>query len=287
MIELPSNLKYIKKRNTLSLTKCWIIIRQDGKQFSFSEHDKSITVDGILFQPSNSAMVSAAEQSVGLEGGNAEIQGFIASEQISHTDLLAGLFNNAQVIQYVVDWKYPFAGYISKTQFVIVQMVYNNHFWRADIEGYSNILSNPVGRTCNRLCPYIFGDDNCGVDTTLYTSPTVTVTDVSSTGYNTRQTFQIDTTLTNNQYNLGTLVFTTGDNALYRYDISSNEQNVITLYLQCGFDIKVGDTAFLVQGCNRSHVTCKTYNNITRFGGFPYVIGRDKMISRPDNKDAN
>ena len=285
-VELNSNLKYIPKRNTLTLAKCWKIKRQDGKQFAYTDHDISLSVDGILFEANNSIMASAAEQSIGLNGGNAELKGMVSSEAIGHGELLAGLFNNAVVTEYVVDWKYPFAGPIYKTEFVIVQLTYNNNYWRADIEGYSNILSNPVGKVCSRLCPYVFGSEDCGVNKELYSSGTATVADVSTDDYNTRQHIKLDKSFTTNQYNLGSLIFTTGENALYSYDIALNSDDEVTLFLQTGFDIQVGDTLYMLQGCDRNHTTCKVYNNITRFGGFPFIIGRDKMITRPDQKKA-
>ncbi len=287
MVELESNKKYVQKRNTLTLAKCFLIKRQDGRQLAFTNHDKALITDGILFEPSHSVTASAAEQSIGLQGGNSQLTGFIATESLDHNELLAGLYDNARVVEYIVDWKYPFGGYFFKTEYVIVSMTYNNNFWQADMEGYSNILSNPVGSLCQRLCPYVFGSDECGVDTTLHTSPSAIVTDVTSSGNNTRQAFTSNTITTDNQYNLGTLVFTTGDNALYKYDIATNINDQVTLFLQTGFDIQVGDTFYMVQGCDRNHTTCRDrYSNIARFGGFPYIIGRDKMITRPDRKKS-
>lgn len=287
MVELNTLSNYVLKRNTLTLTKCWTIRRKDGKIYNFTEHDLPIYLDDVLFTPSMSVDSTAIEQKTGFESNNLELQGFVGTDQITHEELLAGELDKAQVFRYIVDWKYPFNGYLMKTKFTIGSLTYNQLYWKAELQDYTYLLKNPIGRTCNRLCPYVLGNEQCGVSLLSYTSGIFTITDVTTGDFNTRRRFKISSSFSNNKYNLGTITFTSGKNLGKKYEVSVNTGNDITLYLQTNYDINVGDTAYLTQGCDRNYTTCRdVFNNILRFGGFPFVIGKNKAFSRPDIKVA-
>ena len=83
-------------------------------------------------------------------------------------------------------------------------------------------------------------------------------------------------------FHAGIVTWVTGDNADVKQEIKSVNQTTgaVSLYLGAGAPIVPGDTLLLQVGCDRLMQTCKQrFHNLINFRGFPYVPGKDRLLS--------
>ena len=90
-----------------TLCTCWRVSRGDGIVLGFTDHDRAITFDGVDHEPESGLDASAAVSHAGLQVGGLDVTGAFASEKISEDDLEAGLFDNARVEAWLVNWAAP------------------------------------------------------------------------------------------------------------------------------------------------------------------------------------
>jgi uncharacterized phage protein (TIGR02218 family) len=128
-------------------------------------------------------------------------------------------------------------------------------------------------------CTHIFGDAMCGYNRTLgqnalgastgYGQITVT----AATGSN--QAVIVCTGAVPTSYTEGTITGATGANARYSRTVASAgviAANTIGLFKAWLFPVEIGDTFTVLPGCDHTSSTCNnTFNNLLRFGGFPYI----------------
>ena len=70
----------------------------------------------------------------------------------------------------------------------------------------------------------------------------------------------------------GTITGVTGANAGLSRTISDHLSGVVYFKKAFLFTVAVGDTFTLLPGCDHTTETCNaTYQNLARFGGFPYI----------------
>lgn len=132
-------------------------------------------------------------------------------------------------------------------------------------------------RLYQSACTHIFGDPMCGYNRTAGTNAggvstgngAITVTAIAGSS-------PTDIVLASGVagcYGLGTCIGLSGANAgLSRAIISVAIPTVVGLVRALPFAVAVGDTFQLLPGCDHTTGTCQnTFNNLARFGGFPYI----------------
>lgn len=287
----------IKKQNKLRFATCWEIIRTDGVTLRFTNHDAQISfivLTGSLenFSPLGSFDQSAVQKQANLDSTNRDLIGVLTDNKITNEDLAAGRYHEAQVNEYLVDWKYPFAPPVEITKYWIIRTEYSDDRWNASVEGIERWLDPSVGDRTIRNCRFRLGDVNCGVDLDSVTSAVTTVASVDEgLGYNDRTKFLITDvgftagyTLTRDRY--GYVTWVTGNNAGLESEIIFDEIDsgnvVFTLAEYTPYQMQVGDTMTVTQGCDLLKATCRDkFNNIARHGGFPFIPTRDTQIRTP------
>jgi hypothetical protein len=127
-------------------------------------------------------------------------------------------------------------------------------------------------------CGHVFGDPMCGYDRTAGENAAGTPTGVGAAtiGAQTGSTqAQIVTTFTPSPataYDQGTMTCLTGANAGARRTIGSVAGGIVHQLQPWLSPVAVGDTFRLLPGCDHTTATCDgTFQNLARFGGFPYI----------------
>lgn len=90
-----------------TLCSCWRIVRGDGVVLGFTDHDRTIVFDGVSHDPATGLDATDAVAHAGLQVGGLEVTGALASDRITESDLEAGLYDNARVEQWLVNWAEP------------------------------------------------------------------------------------------------------------------------------------------------------------------------------------
>jgi uncharacterized phage protein (TIGR02218 family) len=293
---LDSAMVSLTVKGTTALVRCWSLVLQAGRgTFRFTEHNRALVVDGNTYFPSDSIDAGAAVNQGDLSVPNTGVRGIISSGKLTEKMLREGTFNGADVEEFLVDWRFPFAGRTRYTKYRIGKVTWNDamQMFEADLVGQSERLSNRVGEIYSRTCRWNLGDSDCTVNLATWTR-TATVTSLVN-----EATFVTGTpsggAVYDEFFNDGPLSWTNSNNnglksIVKRYRSATNLWEIT---VPPPTPIQVGDTLSAITGCNKlsgldidgrtvADGHCKNkFNNVVNFGGFPFMPTNDKLYMTP------
>ena len=266
MRTIPADLLAHLQGEVTTLAVCWRVERRDGVLILGTEHDADITID----QGSPTAQFAGTYVAqAGITGSNVrstsdmsvdnmEVTGAVNTGDLnlvdlSPADIEAGLFDDASVVLFLVNWQAPDDGQIilrTGTIGAITRTAEGQY--KTELRGLAQRLSQNIVRTYGSGCDAELGDARCGVDLTQFTFAGV-VTEIHN-----RRRFYADV-----------------DTA------TAPESMAIELYLPMPYDVEVGDTFTIAHGCNKEWATCKwRFDNLVNFRGHgAWVPGMDELMT--------
>jgi uncharacterized phage protein (TIGR02218 family) len=233
--------------------------------------DVDLTVAGVAYNHALTWSRKGTTQSIGTDADTIDIElydngSFFVSGAPLMTAVAAGLFNGAMVqidklalaswtdtSPGAVGWFY---GYVSTTTSIggVVTLT---------VKSMMGTLGISMPRTIIQpQCNNSFGGASCG-----FAVSTVTFGKTCTGGTQLQPT----AVLTDHQFDLGKLLFTSGANAGVTRTIKQNVGNVIYLSYPLPSLPANGDTFNIQQGCARTLAACTTYGNTARNKSFPFV----------------
>ena len=90
-----------------TLCRCWAITRIDGVGYGFTDHDRALEFEGIVFKADSGLSAQALQQSTGLAVDNTEALGALSDSAVRDEDIEAGRFDGAEVRAWLVNWADP------------------------------------------------------------------------------------------------------------------------------------------------------------------------------------
>jgi uncharacterized phage protein (TIGR02218 family) len=273
------NAAHIREEVT-TLAVCWRVVRSDGGLILGTENDNDIYVaDGEYAGTyvatagiTGSSVRSTADMSV----DNVEVQGAIAPDgtlaltDLSAADIEAGLFDDAAITLFIVNWAAPNDGQIVLRTGNIGEISRSSEgSYKTELRGLAQKLTQNIVRTYGSGCDAELGDARCTVDIAELTSTGVVTSVTSARAFAATLTHPGDAPDAD-FFNGGMVQWTTGGNANYRMEVklieTSPEQ--IQLFLPMPADIEVGDTFSIAPGCDKSPAMCKgRFANLVNFRG--------------------
>lgn len=269
----------------LRFSTCLKITRTDRTIHRFTDHQSPLDVDGETYSPVGGFSVAAREKSL-REPANTVLTGALRSGLIEYADLLAGRYRQAVIEEFTVDWRYPWAGNFYTTVFVVESASFNGEQVEVRVAGKSIRLRSSVGDFYSRQCRWRVFDDDCGVNPAGFVVSGEVVSVVED-----RRIFTTDLATGNadGYYNDGKLTWTSGANSggfseVKVYELTDGR---LELHSKTPRVVTAGDAFSLLPGCDRLFDSdCKSkYENQVRFGGFPYIIGTDSLMSMPEGRE--
>ena len=265
----------------------WKIERTDGTIFRFTDHNTELDIGAFTYTPLQSLQSTARQKQSGLNDNNFSVRGVVDSSVISHNDLMLGLFQGAQVSEYLVDWRYPWAGYIMASLHWIQKTTWDGEIWRAEMVGVADKLKKPRGDVYNRVCRHTLGNSEC----TFVISSLMAVNQQVDVILNAHTSFRprsLDDSYgkANGWYDYGWAEWRSGANEGTVSEIKTwdGDDHSFVLALPTIFPIQVGDNFDIVPGCDKTLSTCiSKFSNIDYFGGFPSIPGPDRMLQTPES----
>jgi len=289
---IGNDLKNHLAEDLTTVATCWRIARVDGVEFFFTDHDVDLTIDDDVYEASSGMMPSALSQNKTLAVDNMEVVAFLESLKIDEADLVAGLFDYAQVDIFVVNYADLTMGvlYLVMTWKLGAVEIRDNTF-RGEIRGITQQLSQNIVDIYSPDCRADLGDSSCGVDLvdsaeTFWTTGAVTV---ATDRRNFTDAGQIQASGVGDIYQFGKLVWMepssgdsfTGNNALFEMEIKKFDPDTgeFELFESMPYAIEVGDEYTITQGCDKSKATCRDrFNNVVNFRGEPFIPGFDRIL---------
>jgi uncharacterized phage protein (TIGR02218 family) len=283
---LPAAIQSHLQGDLTTLAVCWRITRRDGVLILGTEHDQDLTIATGGSPPNayagtylahagitGSDVRSTSDMSVdNMEVTGAINQGDLSLIDLSAADIEAGLFDDASVVLFMVNWQAPDDGQIVLRTGNIGEIRRTAEGqYRTELRGLAQRLTQNIVRTYGSSCDAELGDTRCGIDITALTS-TGTVTAVGSNRQFSASVAYGSPALGEAGYfNGGLVTWTSGANDTFSMEVKQDaigSPGDILLYLPMPYDIEVGDTFTIRPGCDKSAAMCKgRFANLVNFRG--------------------
>ena len=272
-----------------TVSRCWAIIRADGRVHGFTDHDLPLSFEGIEFRADTGLSARVLSQSSGLSVDNTEALGALSDASVTEADIEAGRFDGAEVKAWLVNW----ADVSQRTlQFrgSIGELRRNGGVFHAELRGLTEALNRPIGRVFQKPCSAVLGDMACGVNVSDPAfSVELTVDQVSEA----RMFRWVEISgYAPEWFSRGRLTVLSGDAeglwGMVRSDRKASAWREVELWTPIRAAVKTGDRVLLSAGCDRRLETCRSkFNNVINYQGFPDVPSEDWVMAYPRSGDPN
>ncbi len=272
-----------------TVARAWALERRDGVVLGFTDHDRDLSFDGIVFRADAGMTARALQQTTGLGVDNSEAVGALSDAAIAEADILAGRYDGAWLSLWWVNWT-DVAQRALRFRGSLGEVTRAGGAFRAELRGLSEVLGRPQGRVYQAACGAVLGDAACGVD---LSAPGYTVeAEVAEVIDETRLRFEGLGGIAARWFEKGRLEVLSGPAAglsgLIKADRVIGAGREVGLWQALGAAVRPGDGVRLVAGCDKQPETCRVkFQNFLNFRGFPHIPGEDWMIAVPRQGDLN
>lgn len=277
------------KTGTTTVCRAWAVTRKDGVTLGFTDHDRTLSFEGIEFKASSGMTARALEQTTGLAVDNTEAVGALSDAAIRDEDVRAGLYDGAGVRSWVVNWadlaerKLVFRGSLGEIE-------RQGKSFRAELRGLAEALNTPRGRVYQRPCSAVLGDKMCTFDTQT-PGYSVEATVLSVTG-GVELILPAQAGIAGGWFARGRVRVLSGSAAgaigIVKRDREVSGQRIVELWEVLSAGFAPGDRISVEAGCDKRAETCRVkFANFLNFRGFPDIPGEDWMVSYPVKDGSN
>ncbi len=283
MKQLASDFAAHLSAKATTLARCWRLTRRDGTVMGFTDHDRPLAIEGLVYEASTGLAASDVVANADLSVGGGEVSGALASAAISEADIAAGLYDGATIDVYLVNWVEP-SQYLHQRTGVIGEMTRRDGAFVAEVRSLAQALDQEQGRVYQHRCDADLGDARCGIDLTV-AALHGTGTIVAATSRS-RLIASGLTTFASGWFNRGRLQFTSGANAGFAVEVKIHAADpagtLIELWQPAAQDLSAGDRFTVTAGCDKLIETCdQRFSNALNFRGFPHIPGSDYLLAHP------
>lgn len=165
MRDIPEELAARIESGAATLCHAWVLRRVDGVETGFTDHDRDLIIGGVVCRAASGWTAGAADSAVGLSAGSVAVAGALDDVAITAEDIEAGLYDEASVALWRVDWTRPDLR-VRLWAAAMARIRRDGAGFVAELEGPLAKLERVVGRTYGRACDALLGDGRCRVDVT-------------------------------------------------------------------------------------------------------------------------
>ena len=266
-----------------SLATCWKVTRRDAQVLGFTEHDVDLLVEGVTYQAATGFTPTAIENSSALNVDNLDVEGLLDSGAITESDLLAGLYDFAEIEVFQVNHTAPDEGKLMLRLGWLGEVRVQNQQFVAEVRGLTQQLSQTIGALYSPLCRARLGDSRCGINLAAHTV-TGSISSVASAS-------QFGDALREEgagTFNFGKITFTSGANNGLSMEVKEYVPGQFILVLPMPYLPAEEDTYTLSAGCDKTLATCAgRFSNAVNFRGEPHVPGLDRMLETAGTRSSD
>jgi len=287
MKTLPAGLQDHLDAGATTLAWCWRLTRTDGVKLGFTDHDRDLVFDGTTFEADSGFTASEIASSVGLSVDNMEAEGALQSGHLNEADLARGLYDNAVVEVWRVNWA-DVSERVLVRQGNLGEVTTSDGAFVAEIRGLAHALGQQQGRVYQGQCDADLGDARCTVDLDLaaFKGSGAVASAVSGTSFTASGLGGFDS----GWFARGFLTWDTGGNAGQKMEVKRHTSagGVVTigLWQTPAAAIAASDAFTIRAGCDKQFSTCRDkFDNVANFRGFPHIPGNDAVVRTPEPGD--
>lgn len=262
-----------------TLATCWKMTRRDTTVFGFTDHDRDIAFESVTYKASTGFTPSTIANSGSLTVDNLDVEGMLSSGSITEADIMAGLYDFAEIEIFQVNYNDLSQGSLKLKRGWLGEVSYYKQQFIAEVRGLTQKLAQTIGELYSPSCRATLGDSRCKVDMAPHTVTGSVTNAVSSQNF-----YDSTRSETSDSFAFGTVTFTGGANSglsmeVKEYTYVSGTGGQIILALPMPYPIANGDTYSMIKGCDKTAATCTArFSNIVNFRGEPAVPGLDRML---------
>lgn len=272
-----------------TLSWCWKITRADGDVFGFTDHDRALSFDGQSYEPDSGLIPAELRAGSDLSVDAQDAEGVLTSDRITETDIFDGLWDNAQVEVWRVNWQ-DTAERLLMRRGSLGQVRRGRTMFVAEVRSMAHVLNQTVGRTYQGTCDAALGDGRCKVnlDAAAYKGTGAVVSLLPARQFTVSGLSAFAAGL----FAAGTIEWTSGANAgrtaeVMRHDVGGGFVSLALQYEPVRA-VQEGDTFIVRAGCDKSRETCNAkFGNIANFRGFPDIPGQTTIYRYARKAGAN
>lgn len=258
-----------------TIALCWRIERRDGVTIGLTDHDRDLTIDGLVHRAAPGMTPSAIKRSDAREADTMDVAGALTSAAIAARDLIAGRWDGARVMLFAVDWTGA-PGRVDLGEGLIGAVETQGDGFTAELRGPSALLDRAVAEETSPECRAELGDRRCRVAMAgrrrfarvVGSKGAVLTLDAGEPGAG--------------AYGEGRLRWFEGANCGLESAILDSDGVGVTLRAAPPFAVEPGTLVEVSEGCDKRMATCAArFNNAVNFRGEPYLPGMDLLTRYP------
>ncbi len=277
MKTLPPLLQAHLDSGATTLAWCWRLTRRDGTKLGFTDHDRDLTFDGTTFEAAAGFTATEMRDSVGLSVDNLEVSSALSSERLSEADLSAGLYDDARVEIFRVNWSAP-AQRILMRSGSLGEVRRAGRAFTAEVRGLAHYLQQPKGRLFQFTCDADLGDARCTIDldAPVNRGEGTVLAVLSERRFTASGLDAFD----DGWFTRGLLSFTSGAASGQAIEVKAHGKDGVAVTLELWSAVRAplepGQTFIVTAGCDKHLKTCRAkFANAVNFRGFPHMPGND------------
>jgi len=161
---ISNDLKVHLAGKLTTLATCWKLTRRDNTVFAFTDHDEDIVYGGVTYEAASGFLPTALDQSGGLSVDNLEVTAFLESAKIKEEDVVAGLFDYADVDIFLINYADTTQGILYLAGgWKLGEFRLGDHGFTAEIRSKSQLLQQQILDLYSPDCRAELGDADCGI----------------------------------------------------------------------------------------------------------------------------
>lgn len=256
----------------------------DGTILGFTNVDTNIQYDdgaGVVdYVATNGFTPSMIQSNSEMDVDNAQLTGWVTASGISESDILAGVFDYAEVTIYRVNYMDLSMGHEVVGFGTCGETKFTDQSWSTEWRSLSQQAKQTIGQIYSLTCRATFGDERCKMPL-IWTASSVS----AGAQQNTRTFYTATLTQPAGFYDGGVVEWTSGPNAGAQMEVDDyfvdGTQQAIRLALPMPYPIEVGHEFFIRQDCDKKFSTCQAYGNHLNFRGEHLTPVADQSLSVP------
>jgi uncharacterized phage protein (TIGR02218 family) len=267
-----------------TLARCWSLRRSDGLVQGFTDHDRDIAFEGIVFSAGTGLEAADATSELGFATGGGEVSGALVSAGLTEDDLGSGRYDGADITSWLVNWADPEQRLVLDTG-TLGEVRRSDAGFVAELRGLAHRFDEERGRIYAARCSADLGDARCGV------ALGVAIRAVAASEGQLGLSVPSLSGFGDGWFTGGKLTFTTGANAGFATEVRLHREIAGTvdllLWQAAPRAIEAGDLIQVSAGCDKLYATCRAkFGNGTNFRGFPHMPGNDFVLGGVRQGDA-
>lgn len=206
------------RQEATTLARCWRLTRRDGMVLGFTDHDRPIVLDGLSHASATALAAAEATAELGFAVGGGEVSGALAATGLNEDDLRRGLYDDAAIEIWLVNWADPGQRMLLEKG-TVGEIRRGESAFAAEIRSPAAAFDEERGRLYTRACAADLGDARCG----LAIEPVAAA--VAATDGRDRLTAPALAGVGDGRFTQGRLVFTTGGNIGFASEVKVHRES--------------------------------------------------------------